>query len=165
MKSKLKLYGMGHPMQRCALDIMGPLPTSSRGNRYLLVIANYFTKWTEAYTMADMEAETVGRILVEEFICCYRVPNEIHPDQGHQFESGLFQHMCRLLDIKKTRTIPFHPQSDGMVERINRTLEDMLSLVVAKNQEDWDAWLPYLMMAYRSVEQESTKFSPAEVMF
>ncbi|KAJ8017967.1 hypothetical protein HOLleu_44301 [Holothuria leucospilota] len=165
VKSKMKLYGAGHPMQRCALDIMGPLPMSNRGNRYVLVIADYFTKWTEAYGIPDMEAVTVARILVEEFICRFGVPDEIHTDQGRQFESGLFQHLCRLLDIKKTRTTPFHPQSDGMVERFNRTLECMLSLVVAENQQDWDTWLPYLMMAYRSAEHESTKFSPAEVIF
>ncbi|PIK58186.1 hypothetical protein BSL78_04910 [Apostichopus japonicus] len=146
------------------MDIMGPLPVSSRGNRYVVVIADYFTKWTEAFAIADMEAETVARVLVEEFICRFGVPEELHTDQGRQFESELFQHMCRLLDIHKTRTTPFHPQSDGMVERFNRTLEDMLSLVVSENQKDWDAWLPYLLMAYRSAEHESTGFSPAEIM-
>lgn len=162
--ASLKQYGAGHVLQRCAMDIMGPLPVSSRGNRYVVVIADYFTKWTEAFAIADMEAETVARVLVEEFICRFGVPEELHTDQGRQFESELFQHMCRLLDIHKTRTTPFHPQSDGMVERFNRTLEDMLSLVVSENQKDWDAWLPYLLMAYRSAEHESTGFSPAEIM-
>ncbi|PIK39039.1 Retrovirus-related Pol polyprotein from transposon [Apostichopus japonicus] len=135
--ASLKQYGAGHVLQRCAMDIMGPLPVSSRGNRYVVVIADYFTKWTEAFAIADMEAETVARVLVEEFICRFGVPEELHTDQGRQFESELFQHMCRLLDIHKTRTTPFHPQSDGMVERFNRTLEDMLSLVVSENQKDW----------------------------
>ncbi|PIK34685.1 Retrovirus-related Pol polyprotein from transposon [Apostichopus japonicus] len=63
--AELKQYGSGHTMQRCAMDIMGPLPKSTRGNRYVLVIADYFTKWTEAYPMADMEAETVARLLVD----------------------------------------------------------------------------------------------------
>ncbi|PIK44770.1 hypothetical protein BSL78_18375 [Apostichopus japonicus] len=98
--------------------------------------------------MADMEAETVARLLVEQFICRYGVPDELHTDQGRQFESELFQHMCRLLDINKTRTTPFHPQSDGMVERFNRTLAEMLSAVVAKDQLDWDSWIPYVLMAY-----------------
>ncbi|PIK35202.1 Retrovirus-related Pol polyprotein from transposon [Apostichopus japonicus] len=146
--AELKQYGSGHTMQRCAMDIMGPLPKSTRGNRYVLVIADYFTKWTEAYPMADMEAETVARLLVEQFICRYGVPDELHTDQGRQFESELFQHMCRLLDINKTRTTPFHPQSDGMVERFNRTLAEMLSAVVAKDQLDWDSWIPYVLMAY-----------------
>ncbi|PIK38622.1 Retrovirus-related Pol polyprotein from transposon [Apostichopus japonicus] len=165
LNARMKQYGAGHPLQRCAMDIMGPLPISTRGNRYILVVADYFTKWTEAYAIADMEAQTVARTLVEEFICRYGIPEELHTDQGRQFESELFQCMCRLLDIKKTRTTPFHPQSDGMVERFNRTLEDMLSLVVSENQKDWDSWLPYMLMAYRSAEHESTGFPPAELMF
>ncbi|PIK38531.1 hypothetical protein BSL78_24624 [Apostichopus japonicus] len=147
------------------MDILGPLPKSSGGNRYVLIVSDYFTKWTEAYAMANMEAETVATLLVEEFICRFGVPEELHTDQGRQFESELFQHMCRMLDIGKTRTTPFHPQSDGMVERFNRTLEAMLSTVVSRNQKDWDTWLPYTMMAYRSAQHESTGFSPAELMF
>lgn len=161
--AKLKKYATGEPLQRCALDIMGPLPETEKGNRYVLVLADYFSKWTEAYPMPDMEAATVARIMVEEFICRFGVPLEIHTDQGRQFESQLFQQLCALLDVKKTRTTPFHPQSDGMVERFNRTLEDMLATVVRPDQKDWDVWLPYVMMAYRSAEHESTGFSPAEI--
>ncbi|PIK52716.1 Retrovirus-related Pol polyprotein from transposon [Apostichopus japonicus] len=67
-KGKMKQYISGEPLQRCAMDIMGPLPVSDRGNKYVLVIADYFSKWTEAYAMPDMEAETVANILVEEFL-------------------------------------------------------------------------------------------------
>ena len=76
-----------------------------------------------------------------------RDPLEIHTDQGREFEAGLFRGVCRLLGIHKT---PFHPQSDGMVERFNRTVNAMLSMFVAENQDDWDEHLPYVMMAYRS---------------
>ena len=80
--AKLKQYVTGEPLQRCALDIMGPLPVTDRGNKYVLVLADYFSKWTEAYPMLDMEAATVARIMVEEFICRFGVPLEIHTDQG-----------------------------------------------------------------------------------
>ena len=78
---------------------------------------------------AQPEATTVAELLVREFICRFGVPLLIHSEQGRNFESELFAEMCRLLDIKKTRTTPYHPESDGMVERFNRTLEAQLSKV------------------------------------
>ncbi|PIK45091.1 Retrovirus-related Pol polyprotein from transposon [Apostichopus japonicus] len=138
--AELKQYGSGHSMQRCAMDIMGPLPKSTRGNRYVLVIVTILLNG-EAYPMADMEAETVARLLVEQFICRYGVPMNYTPTRAGN-SSRSYLHMCRLLDINKTRTTPFHPQSDGMVERFNRTLAEMLSAVVAKDQLDWDSWIP-----------------------
>ena len=103
----------GMPMEKVALDIMGPLPRSNRGNRYLLVLSDYFTKWVEAYAIPNQEAITVARKFVEEFVCRFGVPLSVHTDQGRQFESALFQELCDMLDIDKSRTTPFHPQSDG----------------------------------------------------
>ncbi|MES9883736.1 MAG: DDE-type integrase/transposase/recombinase [Sedimenticola sp.] len=155
----------GSPMEKIALDILGPLPTSKDGNRYILVISDYFTKWTEAYALPNHRAKTVAKTLVDEFICRYGAPMIIHSDQGSDFESKLFKEVCVLLAIKKTRTTPYHPQSDGQVERFNRTLLDMLSKHVQEDQTDWDIHIPHVMMAYRSSEQDSTKFSPAMLMF
>ena len=106
-----------------------------------------------------------GQLLVREFVCRYGVPLEIHSDQGRNFESTVFSEMCTLLEMKKTRTTPYHPQSDGMVERLNRTLEAQLSIFVNDHQTDWDTYLPMLMKAYRTAIQQSTKCSPAKLMF
>ncbi|PIK46153.1 Retrovirus-related Pol polyprotein from transposon [Apostichopus japonicus] len=164
-KAKLRRYATGEPLQRVALDIMGPLPITPKGNRYILVIADYFSKWVEVAAIPNQEAVTIAKILIERFICRFGIPDEIHSDQGRQFESKVFQKTCELLRIRKTRTTPYHPQSDGMVERFNRTLETMLSMVVAPNQKDWDTWLPYASLAYNTAVHESTGFSPAELMF
>ena len=86
-------------------------------------------------------------------------------DQGRNFESKLIKEVCELLEIKKTRTSPYHPQSDGMVERFNRTLEAMLSKYVSDNQRDWDVHLPLVMMAYRSSVHEATTFTLYFMMF
>ena len=94
------------------------LPETERGNKY---IGDYFTKWKEAYPMRNMEATTVANILVQEFISCFGVPKYLHTDQGQNFEAGLIKEICSLLDIKKTRTSPYHPQSERMIERFNRT--------------------------------------------
>ena len=100
-----------------------------------------------------------------EFICRFGVPKVIHTDQGTEFQSALFQQLCELLQCKKTRTTPYHPQSDGLVERQNRTILAMLSAVVNENLDDWDDHLPYIMSAYRSSVQESTGCSPNLMMF
>ena len=94
---------------------------------YILVVADYFTRWTEAYPIHNQEAIIVAKRLVNEFICRFGVPLQIFTDQGEQFESQLFCEMCHLLAISKTRTSAYHPQSDGMVEKFNRTLASMLN--------------------------------------
>ena len=147
-------------MERIVIDVMGPLPISDRGKKYILVVSDYFTKWTESFAVPTQEAETVPVIVVCEFISRFGVPRKLHADQGHNFEYRLFQEMYRILEIDKTRTTPLRLQSDGMVERFNRTLEAMLSKFVRKNQKDWDQYLPLLMMAYRSSVHKSMSFTP-----
>ena len=163
-KAPMQVVQNGFPMDRLATDIMGELPLTESGNRYILVVSDYFTRWTEAFPMPNTEARTVAKILVEQVITRFGVPYTIHSDQGRQYESELFKEMCSLLQIEKTHTTPYHPQSDGMVERFNRTLEAMLSSVVNKNHTDWDEQLPYLMMAYRSAEHDTTGYSPNYLM-
>ena len=115
--------------------------------------------------MHEQSAATMTRVLVMEVICRFGVPLQVHTDQGRNFESALFKEIYRLLDIEKTRTAPLRPQSDGMVERLNRTLEAMLSTFVQENQRNWDHLLPLLSMAYRSAIHESTGCTPNELMF
>ena len=102
--------------------------------------------------------------MVSNFVSRFGVPYVIHLDQGREFESRLFEEVCLLLGIEKTRTTPYHPQSDGLVERFNRTLQQMLSAFVNKERDDWDGHLPYVTMAYRATVHESTKFSPNRLM-
>ena len=127
----------GNPMQGIAADILGPLPTTRTGNKYILVVSNYFTRWTEAYGVNTH---------VDEWICRFGAPETIHTDQGRNFEAVLFSEMCQLLGIHKTRTTPYHPQSDGLVERLNHTLLTMLSIRTHEDQERWDEYLPECMI-------------------
>ena len=92
-------------------------------------------------------------------------PLFIHTDQGASFESNLFQEICQILGIKKTRTTKARPQSDGMIERMNRTIVNMLSAFVSEHQRDWDQYVPLVMMAYRSSVYESINTSPSKMMF
>ncbi len=164
-RAPMQIVRSGYPFERIAIDILGPLPQTAKGNKYVVVISDYFTKWTEALPLSNMEACTVAKVLVDEVLCRFGIPQTIHSDQGRQFESNLFQEMCKLFGIEKTRTTPYHPQSDGMVERFNRTLATMLTAYVSTNQTDWDDQLSYVLMAYRSAEHETTGMSPNMLMF
>ena len=126
-KAKLCNISVGSPMELVAMDILGPLPETAAGNSYILVVGDYFTKWMEAYPIPNQEATTIASKLVNEFICRFSVPRQLHSDQGAQFESKVITEICKLLHIDKTRTTPYHPQSDGLIERFNRILIQMLA--------------------------------------
>ena len=87
-------------MQVVAVDILGPLPETEQGNRYVLVIGDYFTKWMEAH--ANQEATTVAQKLTDEMFCHFSPPEQLHSDQGKQFQSNLVQEVCKVHQIKKT---------------------------------------------------------------
>ena len=164
-KGQLKQYTVGCPMERVAIDIMGPFPETDQKNKYILCIIDYFTKYAEAFPMPNQEAETVSNIFVYNFISRYGLPLQIHSDQGRQFEGNIFQNTCELLGIHKTRASAYMPQSDGLVERLNRTIQNMLKKIVKEDQKNWDVKLPLVMWAYRSSIQESTGETPNRMMF
>ena len=148
----------GYPLQMVAMDLLGPLPESSQKNSYVLVVSDYFIGWTEAYALPNQEAGTVAKKLVDEVFFRFSLPKQLHSDQGRQFESRVIKELAILLQIRKTRTTPYHPQSDGLVERFNRTLLSMLSTAVADHPWDWEDHLRPLCYAYNSSVQASTPF-------
>ena len=160
----MKPFQVGEPAERICIDISGPYPSTPNGNKYCLVVVDCFTKFLEVYPMPNQEASTVAAIVAKEYISRYGIPREIHTDQGRQFESALFQELCAILGIHKTRTTSFHPQSDGQAERSIKTLTKMLAMA-ADQKSDWDDHLPFISMAYRATIQESSGFSPNFLMF
>jgi hypothetical protein len=159
-RAALKKTVTGEPFARVGIDISGPYNPTPEGNKYILVISDYFTKWVEAYPMSNMEAHTVAEIMATKWISRVGVPTIIHSDQGRNFESKLFKQMCDLLGIKKTRTTAFRPESNGMVERFNRTLNEMIVTTVREGPLSWDQRIRFLTMAYRGTPHEATGFSP-----
>lgn len=159
-RAKLVTHQVGAPWERIAADVAGPFPTTKAGNKYILVVQDYFTKWVEIFAMPNQTAETVASLLVNEvfgrFGCCL----EFHSDQGTNFESQVTAEVSRLFGVKKTRTSSYHPRGDGMVERGNRTLEAMIAMWVSEVQDDWDTHLPLLAMAYRSACHSTTGATP-----
>ncbi len=151
-------------MERVGIDILGPLTETDGGNRFILVVGDYWTKWMEAYPLPNHTAETVASTLVHQFIARFGIPDQIHSDQGREFESNMFQEMCRLLQIDKTRTTPWRPCSNGLVENFNKTLGTMLRQLSSHHQRDWDQYVELATMAYRSTVHDSTGQTPNKMM-
>ena len=156
---------LGAPLERVEIDMSGPWPETVRGNKYLLVVCDFFTKFVEAYPLPNQEATTVAECLVTQFFARYGMPRIVHSDQGSNFMSHVFRHMCRILGIRQTRSTPYHARSSGLVERFNRTLETTLSMTVDKYQTNWDLNVSLATAAYRATPHSSTGLTPNELMF
>ena len=159
-KAPMGHISSGAPMEKVCLDILGPLPLTQQKNRYILVITDIFTKWTEAIALPDQEACSITKAFVDTFVSRWGTPLQVHSDQGCNFEAKIFQEMCTYLRIEKTRTTSLRPQANGSVERFNKTLINMLSMYCQSDQTKWDQYLQQVMMAYRSSVNSSTGKTP-----
>ncbi|KAJ8035952.1 hypothetical protein HOLleu_19788 [Holothuria leucospilota] len=147
------------PFQIVCADIT-ELPVTPKGNRYVLVVMDHFSKYVNLYPMADQKATTVSKCLFEHYIRQHGIPEQIHTDQGRQFESDVVKNLCEALGIKKTRTTPYHPQSDGLIERFNRTLKDQIAKFLFQTDGSWDDFLGQVEFAYNTSPHATTGFSP-----
>ena len=163
-RGPLGVYHAGFPLERVHIDILGPFPKSRSGNAYVLVLIDQFSKWLECYALPDQTAKTVAQTIVNEFVARFGVPLQIHADQGPNFEGELFQTMCGLLGISKTRTTPYRPRSNGQVERMNRTILQMIRCFLTEGQDTWDESLSLLAGAVRATPSSTTGFSPNLLM-
>ena len=148
-----------------AVDLVGPLPESDSGNVYIMVVGDYFSHWMKAIPVPNQEAHTVAEKLVDEVFLRFSAPEQLHSNQGRQFELQLLSEVCKLLHIHKTRTTPYHPQSDGLVERFNRTMLAMLAACAKDNPLDWEKHVRKVCMAYNTSVQASTGYTPFFLMF
>ena len=155
---------VGEPWERIGIDVTGPHPKSAKGNVYILTMIDHFTKWVEIFPMRNQEAATVARLLVDKVFCVHGMPKQILTDRGPNFESGLFQEICKRLSIDKVRTTAYKPSTNGNIERYHSTLNSMLAKLVDDNHRNWDDLLPAVAFAYRSSVQETTGFSPYFLM-
>ena len=138
------------PFRRIAMDIVGPLPKSRAGHRYILVICDYATRYPEAVALRSIDAEHVAEELMKVF-ARVGIPQEVLTDQGSNLTSQLLREVYRLLQVQPIKTSPYHPQMDGLVERFNQTLKAMLRRAATEEGREWDKLIPYLLFAYREV--------------
>ena len=135
-----------------------------QGNKYILTIIDYYTKYAEATALPNQEAETVVRAL-EQVFARHGMLSVLLTDQGRNFESHLFKSMCQLFGIEKRRTTAYHPQTDGFCERFNGILKSLLRMRVNNDKDDSDEQLPSALLAYRVSKQSSTGVTPFEMLY
>ena len=145
-----------------AVDIL-QVPVSRHNNHYLLVIQDYMTKWAEAIPIPNQTAACITAELIKVF-SCYGIPDILHSDQGRNFESTIMLQTLEAFGVTKSHTTAYHPAGDGLVERFNRSLLQMLRAYVQQHN-DWEEYLPLVLYAYRTAVHASTGVSPFELMF
>nr|XP_046254367.1 uncharacterized protein LOC124064187 [Scatophagus argus] len=160
---------MGHvlasqPNEIVAIDFT-LLEPSQNGLENVLVMTDVFSKYTVAVPTRDQQTATVARILLTEWFFKFGIPSRIHSDQGRSFESTLIQQLCRLYEVTKSRTTPYHPAGNGQCERFNRTLHDQLRTLPASRKHDWVSCLPQVLFCYNTTPHQSTGESPYFLMF
>ena len=153
------------PFERVAVNLVGPIqPVSDSKNRYILTLMDYATRYPEAVPLPGVEAERVAEALFNMFTRL-GFPSEILTDLGSQFTSEVMKEVSRLLSMRMLNTTAYHPMCNGLVEKFNGTLKNMLKKVCAENPRDWDRYIPALLFANREAPQESLGFSPFELLY
>ena len=140
------------------MDVCGPLIETPAGNKYMLVICDHFTRFTQVFPMPDQTAATIAKNIVYGWIRYFGEPLQIHHDQGTNFESDLMKQLCDVYGIEQRRTSPYHPQADGMVERFNKTIMNLIH-GASEKKDDWDEVGVLITSAYNSTVHGSTGFT------
>ena len=156
---------ISEPFLQVAVDLVGPLKPAARdGSRYILTVVDFATRWPEAIALKNIETTNIAEALMSIF-CRMGVPNKVLSDRGTQFVSNIMKEVYRLMSIRPLYTPPYHPQGNGMCERMNGCLKKMLRRMCQEQPKEWPRFLNPLLFAYREAPQSSLGFSPFELMF
>ena len=150
--------------QRVGIDLVGPLPTSTAGNRFIVVCMDYLTKWPEVAALPNKQASTVRDFFMRDVIARHGCPKVVLSDNGSEF-FGEFDKLLQESKIDHRLTSPSHPQANGLVEKFNGTLVTALRKCAADNIHDWDLAIPQVLLGYRSSVQASTRYSPFYMLY
>jgi len=153
------------PFDTIGIDFLGPLTETNEGNRYVLVITDYATRWVEAFPTRDTKASTVAKILINEIISRHSAPKEILSDRGQSFLNKTIEEISSYFKIKKLSTTAYNPKCNGLTERFNASLCRMLSAYCDAMQADWDVYLPVALLAHRTSWQRTVKESPFRLLY
>lgn len=152
------------PWYRQFVDLMGPLPRSSRGYKFILAVQDQFTKWTELVPLTSATAKSLSTRMRDAIFLRYGAPEVLLSDNGTQFTSGLFRSLADEWGIRLETTAPYSPQSNA-VERQNRVVKTMLAQYVRDNHRTWDANLTSFQFALNTAVHDSTGFTPSMMCF
>lgn len=153
-----------YPLELVCMDFL-TLEKSKGGFQHILVVTDHFTRLAHAIPTRNMTAKTTAEALYNNFITYYGIPSRIHSDQGANFESKIIKELCNITGMVKSRTTPYHAMGNGMTERFNRTLLDMLGTLEPHQKINWKSHVAPLVHAYNCTRHESTNESPYCLMF
>jgi len=154
-----------YAFQLIGVDICGPFPVTENNNEYIIVFADHLTKYVIAAPIPDQKSTTIAEILIKDVIQQHGCPKELLSDRGTSFLSELISDINKIFEIKKISTTPYHPQTNGQVERFNHTLKTMLSMYVNDKQTNWDEYLSFVVFAYNTSVNKSTNYSPFVLLY
>ena len=161
---ELKLFPAKAPLESVSIDILGEIVTTKRKNRYLLVICDRYTKLVRTMPLSSISSNKLTLAFLEHWVFVYGPPVSVLSDNGKQFTARLFVDTCRVLGIKNVFTTTYHPQTNGQVERFNRTILSSLRHYVAEHPRDWDFFSDALTYAYNTQAHASTMLAPFELV-
>jgi hypothetical protein len=152
------------PMQRISMDITGPLPTTTHGYQYILVVTEYLTRYTELYPLRNMRATTVADCMVD-YIMRYGTPQNLLTDKGANFVGAVMTHLNKILGINKIQTSAYHPQTDGVTERTNQTLKVIMCHFINRQGDNWVELLPIIRYVLNTHVNNTTNTTPFFAMY
>ncbi|UYV60745.1 hypothetical protein LAZ67_1002098, partial [Cordylochernes scorpioides] len=154
-----------YPFGRIGIDFVGPLPSTKRRRKWIIVLTDYYTKYAETKAVSEATVKEVSTFLIEHIILRHGAPRFLISDRGSQFTSNLMKEVMKMCKVKHCFTTSYHPQTNGLTERLNRTLINMISMYVNTDQKNWDEILPFITHAYNTTIQETTGYSPFFLLF
>ena len=148
-----------------SMDLVGPLPPSTIGVKYIIVAIDHLTKWVEARSVKDLGARTVARFVQEQIIHRHGCPQFLLTDNATNFTGRVLPKLNYLMGIREVLTTPYHPESNGTVERVNATLERILRKLVVDKPSDWNNHLQSAVFVYNISYHSSTKHTPFQLLY
>lgn len=153
------------PFQQIGMDLLGPFPVTSSRNRWIVVATDYLTRYAETKAIPQANSYEVAKFFVHHIVLRHGAPSAVITDRGTAFTAELMQDVLQLTHSSHRKSTAYHPQTNGLTERLNRTLADMLSMYVDVEHKMWDEILPYVTFAYNTAVQETTQFTPFELVY
>ena len=163
-RAALTTQHVGFRFERIAMDLCGPMEPTAAGNRYVLVIGDYFSKFTMPIAVPDKTQEVIAEALVTRWISLFGIPDVIHTDRGREFDNYLMRELCERFHITKTRTCSYHPASNGVIERYNSSFAQIVGML-CNEQQQWDLYLSFAQMSYNATVHNTTGETPNKVVF
>lgn len=153
------------PFERLGIDLVGPLPVTKNRNQYIVVCTDYFTHFAITAAIPDKSAERISQFLKRNVCAVFGPPSILQSDQGLEFKNAIVADLCKTHKIKQILSSPYHPQSNGLVEKTNHTLTRKLAKIATENKISWDEALPIATFAYNTTPQRLLGVSPFTAMF